>query len=46
MNDLIRSFRFKGELLFHGQDIYHRDVDPVTVRSTLGWFFSNLIRFP
>ena len=22
MNDLIRSFRFKGQLLFHGIDIY------------------------
>ncbi len=39
MNDLIRSFRFKGELLFHGQDIYHRDVDPVTVRRYIGMVF-------
>jgi phosphate transport system ATP-binding protein len=39
MNDLIRSFRFKGELLFHGQDIYARHIDPVTVRRYIGMVF-------
>jgi phosphate transport system ATP-binding protein len=39
MNDLIRSFRFKGELLFHGQDIYARNVDPVAVRRFIGMVF-------
>lgn len=39
MNDLIRSFRFKGELLFHGQDIYGRNVDPVAVRRFIGMVF-------
>ena len=39
MNDLIRSFRFKGELLFHGQDIYARNIDPVAVRRYIGMVF-------
>jgi phosphate transport system ATP-binding protein len=39
MNDLIRSFRFKGELLFHGQDIYAHYVDPVAVRRFIGMVF-------
>jgi phosphate transport system ATP-binding protein len=39
MNDLIRSFRFKGKLLFHGQDIYARNVDPVAVRRYIGMVF-------
>ena len=36
MNDLIRSFRFNGELLFHGQDIYAPKIDPVAVRRYIG----------
>ena len=32
MNDLIRSFRFKGQLLFHGINIYDAAIDPVAVR--------------
>ena len=39
MNDLIRSFRFKGELLFHGQDIYAPNIDPVSVRRYIGMVF-------
>jgi phosphate transport system ATP-binding protein len=39
MNDLIRSFRFKGELLFHGQDIYAPKIDPVAVRRYIGMVF-------
>jgi phosphate transport system ATP-binding protein len=39
MNDLIKSFRFKGELLFHGQDIYASHVDPVAVRRYIGMVF-------
>lgn len=39
MNDLIKSFRFKGELLFHGQDIYAKHVDPVAVRRYIGMVF-------
>ena len=39
MNDLIRSFRFKGQLLFHGIDIYDTTIDPVGVRRHIGMVF-------
>jgi phosphate transport system ATP-binding protein len=39
MNDLIRTFRFKGHVLFQGQDIYASDVDPVAVRRHIGMVF-------
>lgn len=39
MNDLIRIFRFKGHVLFEGQDIYASDVDPVAVRRHIGMVF-------
>jgi phosphate transport system ATP-binding protein len=38
-NDLIRSFRFKGQLLFHGIDIYDATIDPVGVRRHIGMVF-------
>jgi phosphate transport system ATP-binding protein len=39
MNDLIPSFRFKGHVKYHGQDIYGRKVDPVVVRRYIGMVF-------
>lgn len=39
MNDLIRTFRFKGQVLFQGQDIYASDIDPVAVRRHIGMVF-------
>ncbi|MFZ2088074.1 MAG: phosphate ABC transporter ATP-binding protein PstB [Desulfobaccales bacterium] len=39
MNDLIRIFRFKGQLLFHGIDIYDTTIDPVGVRRHIGMVF-------
>jgi phosphate transport system ATP-binding protein len=39
MNDLIRSFHFRGQLLFHGIDIYDSDIDPVSVRRHIGMVF-------
>lgn len=39
MNDLIRSFRFQGHVLFQGQDIYASDVSPVAVRRHIGMVF-------
>ncbi len=39
MNDLIRSFRFNGQLLFHGIDIYEPGIDPVAVRRHIGMVF-------
>jgi phosphate transport system ATP-binding protein len=39
MNDLVRGFRFKGKVLFRGQDIYATKVDPVAVRRNIGMVF-------
>jgi phosphate transport system ATP-binding protein len=39
MNDLIRGFRFEGQILYGGQDIYAPDVDPVAVRRHIGMVF-------
>ena len=39
MNDLIRTFRFNGELLFHGINIYDSAIDPVAVRRYIGMVF-------
>src|SRR5262245_17516472 len=39
MNDLIRGFRFRGQVQFHGQDVYGRGVDPVAVRRYIGMVF-------
>jgi phosphate transport system ATP-binding protein len=39
MNDLIRGFRFDGQIRFRGKDIYDRSVDPVAVRRHIGMVF-------
>jgi phosphate transport system ATP-binding protein len=39
MNDLIRGFRFNGQVHFHGMDIYDKKVDPVSVRRNIGMVF-------
>jgi phosphate transport system ATP-binding protein len=39
MNDLVRGFRFKGQVNFRGQDIYDAKVDPVSVRRHIGMVF-------
>jgi phosphate transport system ATP-binding protein len=39
MNDLIRGFRFEGEIRFRGKDIYGKNVDPVAVRRHIGMVF-------
>src|SRR5688572_20929615 len=39
MNDLIASARVEGEILFGGQNIYDRSVDPVEVRRHVGMVF-------
>src|SRR6476620_4475832 len=36
MNDLIPSARVEGEVLFNGEDISARDVQPVAVRQRIG----------
>jgi len=39
MNDLVLVFRFNGKMLFEGQDLYTKSVDPVTVRRHIGMVF-------
>ena len=39
MNDLVRIFRFQGKMLFEGQDLYAKNVDPVSVRRHIGMVF-------
>ena len=39
MNDLIESFRFNGNVRYHGKNIYAKDVDPVVVRRYIGMVF-------
>jgi phosphate transport system ATP-binding protein len=39
MNDLVRGFRFDGEIRFRGKDVYHKSVDPVAVRRHIGMVF-------
>ena len=39
MNDLVRGFRFKGHVHFHGKDIYDHSIDPVAVRRHIGMVF-------
>ena len=46
MNDLIPSARVEGTILYHGEDLYARDVDPVEVRRLIGMVFQKPNPFP
>jgi len=46
MNDFVPSFRMEGEILFHGQNIYAEDIDPVMVRQRIGMVFQKPNPFP
>jgi phosphate transport system ATP-binding protein len=46
MNDLIESARVEGTILYHGQDLYADDVDPVEVRKLIGMVFQKPNPFP
>ena len=39
MNDLVRGFRFDGEVRYRGTDIYDKKIDPVAVRRFIGMVF-------
>src|SRR5262249_57728959 len=39
MKDLIRGFRFEGNVHFQGKDIYQSNIDPVAVRRHIGMVF-------
>ena len=46
MNELYAGTSIKGEVLFEGQDIYAREVDPVEVRYRIGMVFQKPNPFP
>ena len=46
MNDFIPGCRVEGEILFHGQNIYAPEVDPVQVRKLIGMVFQKPNPFP
>ena len=46
MNDLVSTARIEGEVLFHGRNLYARDVDPVEVRRKIGMVFQKPNPFP
>jgi phosphate transport system ATP-binding protein len=46
MNDLIPGARVRGELRYHGQDIYGPRIDPVQVRKVIGMVFQKPNPFP
>jgi phosphate transport system ATP-binding protein len=46
MNDLIPTARVEGTVLYHGQDLYAKNVDPVEVRRQVGMVFQRPNPFP
>src|SRR5215208_3259261 len=46
MNDLIPGAEVRGELLYHGEDLYGASVDPVQVRKLIGMVFQKPNPFP
>jgi phosphate ABC transporter ATP-binding protein len=46
MNDLIDGARVDGEILFHGENIYGKSVDPIEVRRRIGMVFQKPNPFP
>ena len=46
MNDLISSAKVSGKVLYHDQDLYAPDIDPVQVRKRIGMVFQKPNPFP
>lgn len=46
MNDFVPTSHATGEVLFHGQNIYDKDVDPVQLRRMIGMVFQKPNPFP
>jgi phosphate transport system ATP-binding protein len=46
MNDLIPTAEVRGQLLYHGEDLYGPAVDPVQVRKLIGMVFQKPNPFP
>jgi phosphate transport system ATP-binding protein len=46
MNDLVPIAKVEGEVVYHGKNLYDRDVDPVEVRRWIGMVFQKPNPFP
>ncbi|HET9095700.1 MAG TPA: ATP-binding cassette domain-containing protein, partial [Candidatus Baltobacteraceae bacterium] len=46
MHDLAPDVRIEGKVTLDGEDIYARDVDPVTIRHRIGMVFQRPNPFP
>jgi phosphate transport system ATP-binding protein len=46
MNDLVPGAKVSGDVLYHGQDLYGSDVDPVEIRRRIGMVFQKPNPFP
>ena len=46
MNDLIPAARVEGTIVYHGEDLYADDIDPVQVRKRIGMVFQKPNPFP
>ncbi len=46
MNDLVPSARVEGQVLYHDQDVYAPEVDPIEVRRHIGMVFQKANPFP
>ena len=46
MNDLIPGAKVAGTVLYHGEDLYGRSVDPVEIRRRIGMVFQKPNPFP
>jgi phosphate transport system ATP-binding protein len=46
MNDLIPSARVDGKVVYHGEDLYASEIDPVQVRKRIGMVFQKPNPFP
>lgn len=46
MNDLIPGARVEGSVIYHGRNIYDKEVDPVEIRRRIGMVFQKPNPFP
>ena len=46
MNDLIPGARVEGQVVYHGEDLYTDEIDPVQVRKRIGMVFQKPNPFP
>lgn len=46
MNDSVKGFRIEGDLLYHGNDLYHPSANRIEVRRRIGMVFQKPNPFP